>query len=127
MKWDEMTFALTPTDSMYQSIAKKGEPFAKGKIIPYQPLALYPSATVLNYGQGIFEGIKAFRTSKERIVVFRPQANGVRLNKGAKRFVMSEVPEDVFMHAIDSVIQANGHWVPPLDKFVSYLRIVTCV
>ncbi len=47
MEWDSLTFALTPTDNMYVSKATKGEAFSKGEIVPYGPLALYPSATVL--------------------------------------------------------------------------------
>ena len=30
-------------------------------VLKYGPIQLEPSATVLNYGQGIFEGIKALR------------------------------------------------------------------
>lgn len=31
-----------------------------------------PAAGVLNYGQGVFEGMKAYRTVAGRIVLFRP-------------------------------------------------------
>jgi branched-chain amino acid aminotransferase len=46
--------------------------WAPGKLQPYGPLQLSPAAGVLNYGQGIFEGMKAYRTVKGRIVLFRP-------------------------------------------------------
>jgi len=117
-----MSFALTPTDFMYVSTCKDGETFSKGKIVPYAPLQLYPSSTVLNYGQGLFEGLKAFRTEKGRAVVFRPQENSKRMNSGAKRFLMPEVPQQVFMEAVDEVVKQNSHWIPPMGKGALYLR-----
>ena len=35
-----------------------GTPFDLGKIVPYGGISLEPAATVLNYGQGAFEGMK---------------------------------------------------------------------
>jgi hypothetical protein len=46
--------------------------WAAGSLQPYGPLSLSPAAGVLNYGQGIFEGMKAYRTVAGRIVLFRP-------------------------------------------------------
>jgi len=43
---------------MYLAHTKKGEPFRKGALVPYGPLPLEPASTILNYGQGIFEGLK---------------------------------------------------------------------
>jgi len=120
--WESMSFSLTPTDYMYISTCKEGETFKKGNILPYGPLQLYPSASVLNYGQGLFEGIKAFRTEKNRVVIFRPQENGIRMNAGARRFLMPEVPSDVFLDGLSDVVRKNSHWIPPSGKGALYLR-----
>lgn len=109
---------------MYVSETTKGVPFPKGSLRPYGPLSLEPAATVLNYGQGLFEGAKAFRTAKNRIVLFRPHENSKRLNYGASKFVMPPVPEEVFMHGVDEVVRANSQWVPPVDQGALYLRPV---
>jgi len=122
VNWDDLSFSLTPTDYMYIATTERGKPFSNGLIQPYGPIPLYPSATVLSYGQGIFEGLKAFRTKLDRIVVFRPKDNSKRFNEGAKRFLMSEVPTDVFLHGVDSIVKANAHWVPPAEKGALYLR-----
>ncbi len=37
-----------------------------------------PAAGVLNYGQGLFEGMKAYRTVAGRIVLFRPDQVGAQ-------------------------------------------------
>ena len=50
---------------MFKSVCKQNEKWENGSIIPYGNIELSPAANVLNYGQGAFEGIKAFRTSKK--------------------------------------------------------------
>jgi branched-chain amino acid aminotransferase len=81
-----------------------------------------PSATVLNYGQGLFEGIKAYRTEKGRIVLFRPQKNGQRLGDGARRLMMPVVPQQLFLEACALVVKENAEWVPPVGAGALYLR-----
>ena len=63
--WDSLTFSLTPTDTMYITNAEMGEPWMPGELIPYGDMKISPAAGVLNYGQGLFEGMKAYRTSKD--------------------------------------------------------------
>lgn len=64
---------------------------------PYGPISLLPSAQVLNYGQAIFEGMKAQRTESGSIVVFRPTCNAERMRNGAERMSMQAPPEDLFV------------------------------
>ena len=78
--WDSLTFSLTPTDTMYITNAEMGEPWMPGELIPYGDMKISPAAGVLNYGQGLFEGMKAYRTSKDRVVFFRPEENGAECN-----------------------------------------------
>ncbi len=59
---------------------------SKIEVKPYGPLSLEPSATIINYGQGLFEGVKAYRTVNDRIVVFRPEKNSDRLASGARAY-----------------------------------------
>ncbi len=37
---------------------------------------------VLNYGQSVFEGMKAQRSARGRIVLFRPEENAARMRAG---------------------------------------------
>jgi len=88
----------------------------------YGPLSLEPAATILNYGQGIFEGIKAYRTDKGRIVLFRPQKNAQRLADGARRLLMPPVPTQLFLEACSLAVRENADWVPPAGQGALYLR-----
>jgi len=93
-----------------------------GGIEPYGPLQMMPSAQVLNYGQAIFEGMKAQRSEKGRIVIFRPDRNAARMHDGAERMSMYPVPHEVFIQAIEEVVRANAQYVPPSGKGALYLR-----
>ena len=119
IEWDSLTFSLTPTDTMYLTETTATEPWMPGSLRPYGPISMSPAAGVINYGQGLFEGMKAFRTSSGRVVFFRPEENARRMQRGADRLKMPPVPESIF---IDAVEQANIQWLPPTGKGAMYVR-----
>jgi branched-chain amino acid aminotransferase len=76
-------------------------------IQPYGNLSMPPSAQVLNYGQALFEGMKALRTADDRVVLFRPLMNAQRMRAGAARMCMAELPEQLFLEGITELVRAN--------------------
>ncbi|CAB9504546.1 Branched-chain amino acid aminotransferase [Seminavis robusta] len=91
-------------------------------LVPLGDLQLSPTATVLNYGQALFEGLKACRRPDGSIAIFRPDKNAQRMAQGAERFCMPVVPERTFLHAVDAVVRENAAWVPPHGQGALYLR-----
>lgn len=85
------------------------------------PFAIDPAAAVLHYAQEIFEGMKAYRTAEGRVVLFRPDENARRFNESAKRMAMPEIPETLFLEAIDKLIKADAKWIPEGEGSL-YLR-----
>ena len=85
-------------------------------------ISLHPAATILNYGQGIFEGLKAFRRADGTVALFRPDANAQRFSEGAKRLLMPPIPTSTFVTACDEVVRANARWIPPHSQGALYLR-----
>ncbi|EKX44262.1 hypothetical protein GUITHDRAFT_159741 [Guillardia theta CCMP2712] len=100
----------------------EGAGWGKAEVKPYGPLEISPRAGVLNYGQGVFEGMKAQRTEDGRIVIFRPDKNARRVRYGCERLCMPPVPEDTFVESIKSCVLANANWVPPCGKGSLYIR-----
>ncbi len=96
----------------------------KGELVPFGDISLSPAAGVLNYGQGAFEGTKAFRSAQDRVVLFRPDKNAERMSLSAKRLVMPDIPKATFIHAVESVVKDNGDYVPPYRKGSLYIRPV---
>ena len=121
--WDNLGFGLVETSFMYRTECAIDGEWTKGTVVPYGNLSMHPSAAVLNYGQGIFEGMKAFRTAgSDDVVVFRPDQNAARFAEGAGRMSMPPVPADVFIDAVKKCVSANREWVPPEGKGSLYLR-----
>ncbi len=88
----------------------------------YAPLVLDPSAMVLHYGQAIFEGLKAYRQADGGVAVFRPEENAARFNRSAARLAMPELPEELFLEAVDQLVDLDREWVPTAEGQSLYLR-----
>ncbi len=124
VEWDELSFSLTPTRSMYMAECDLGGEWRPGELIPFGDLSISPAAGVLNYGQGVFEGMKAYRSAKDRIVLFRPERNARRFQASAERLCIPPLPEEIFMNAVLSTVGDNIDFVPPLGKGSLYIRPV---
>ncbi|HEY0830438.1 MAG TPA: branched-chain amino acid aminotransferase [Candidatus Dormibacteraeota bacterium] len=88
----------------------------------YAPLELDPAVTVLHYAQAVFEGLKAFRQADGGIAAFRPDAHAARFRRSARRLALPELPESVFIEAIDRLMGVDGEWVPSAPEQSMYLR-----
>lgn len=88
---------------------------------PREPIALDPAAAVLHYGQEIFEGLKAYRLGDGAIALFRPEQNARRFQASAARLAMPELPEAVFLQAVEELIKADAAWIPASEGSL-YLR-----
>src|SRR5215472_14346951 len=92
------------------------------RIEPYGPITLDPAAQVFHYGQEIFEGLKAYTQADGSVAAFRPHANAARLNRSAIRLAMPELPESLFVRAIELLVRQDRAWVPAADGHSLYLR-----
>lgn len=100
----------------------------KPKIIPYGPVELDPSARVFHYGQSVFEGMKAYRGSDDKVWLFRPLENIRRLNNSAKRMAIPEFPEDIFLVALQKLLILEKEWIavgPGKSLYIRPLIIAT--
>ncbi len=92
------------------------------RVQPYGPISLDPAAAVLHYGQEIFEGIKAYRHADGSVHTFRPDRNGRRLQRSARRLALPELPVPYFIQSLRELIAVDGDWVPAGDDQSLYLR-----
>lgn len=122
LDWDSLGFGLVHTDYMYTSKCARGESFTEGELVPFGNIEISPSAGVLNYGQGLFEGLKAYRTVDGKILLFRPEENGTRMMMGAERMCMPSPSVDQFVEAVKATVLANQRWIPPPGKGSLYIR-----
>ncbi|XP_048227343.1 branched-chain-amino-acid aminotransferase 2, chloroplastic isoform X2 [Ricinus communis] len=107
---------------MYLMKCAKDGSFVQGQLSRYGNLELSPSAGVLNYGQGLYEGTKAYRKEDGRLLLFRPDQNAIRMQMGADRMCMPCPSIDQFVDAVKQVAFSNKRWVPPPGKGTLYIR-----
>uniref|UniRef100_A0A0D9ZP50 Branched-chain-amino-acid aminotransferase n=1 Tax=Oryza glumipatula TaxID=40148 RepID=A0A0D9ZP50_9ORYZ len=120
--WETLGFQPVPTDFMYVMRCSEEGVFTKGELVPYGPIELNPAAGVLNYGQGLLEGLRAHRKEDGSVLLFRPDENALRMRVGADRLCMPAPSVEQFLEAIKLTILANKRWVPPTGKGSLYIR-----
>lgn len=113
--FDSLGFEFIPTKTMFFSDYKNGK-WDTGKLVPFGNFEISPAACILNYGQGIFEGMKALRTKNGEITLFRPELNAQRFNKSADRMLMPNYNEEEFINDIKDVVKANEEYIPPYNS-----------
>jgi branched-chain amino acid aminotransferase len=92
------------------------------RIEPYGNFSLDPATMVLHYGQGIFEGLKAYRREDDGIQLFRPGDNFDRLNHSARKLCMPEVDKDQVMAALKQLLRLEREWIPREPGTSLYIR-----
>jgi len=115
-------FGVHYTDHMVTAKYTSGQGWHDAQLRPYGPIELDPATAALHYGQEIFEGLKAYRQQDGTIACFRPLANAGRMARSAQRLAMPEVPEELFLGAIDALVRQDAAWVPEDEENSLYLR-----
>ena len=120
-KFETLQFGKHFTDHMLMADYIDGE-WKNVEIKPYAPFEVDPASAMLHYGQTIFEGIKAYKNSKDEVVIFRPDQNFIRFNVSAARMQMPQVPEWLFMEGMQQLISVEKGWIPSLPEHSLYIR-----
>ena len=97
--FNNFSFGSVFTDHMFECDYVDGK-WINPTIKPYQPISIEPSASVLHYGQAIFEGMKAYKDKNNDVWLFRPDQNFERINKSAVRMAIPEFPKELFFEAL---------------------------
>ncbi|KAF8609406.1 branched-chain amino acid aminotransferase II [Ceratobasidium sp. AG-I] len=117
-----LVFGHTFTDHMitipWHAISGWGTP----EIVPYAPLSLDPSCTVLHYAQTLFEGMKAYRDEHGKVTLFRPDMNMKRMNRSATRAALPTFNGDALLDVIKTLVKLDSHWIPKEPGHSLYIR-----
>lgn len=120
--WDNLGFNAHKTKSMFKAFYSPVTGWQKEGLVPYGDVILSPASTILNYGQGIFEGTKAYKTSKGRVVCFRIKENEKRFSISSERMCIPSLPKNLFSEAIKKVVLDNLDYLPSKDQGSLYVR-----
>jgi branched-chain amino acid aminotransferase len=117
-----LVFGRIFTDHMFVMDYITGKGWHDARVIPYQDFKLDPAAMVLHYGQGIFEGLKAYRWPGDEIYMFRSDQNWQRWNRSARRMCMPEIDPSVQVQAVEALLSLDKDWVPHSVGSSLYVR-----
>ena len=117
---DSAPFGAVFSDHMLVADYANGK-WGDPKIIPYGVQLLAAAPAVAHYGQGIFEGFKAFPRPNGGAVVFRPQANHARMARTCQRMAMPEVPASIFIDGTLALVALDRNWIPEKDGSALYI------
>lgn len=92
-------------------------------LVPTGPIPMHPGLAALQYGQEIFEGLKAYRHPDGSVWLFRPEMNAARFARSATRMAMPPLPVEAFLDSVVELVAHNLDWVPdPAGEASMYLR-----
>ena len=92
------------------------------RIEPFHSFSLHPATMALHYGQAIFEGMKASKSTDGTPMLFRPELHAERFNFSAQRMCMPSIPEELFLEGLTKLIQIDQSWIPPIEGSALYVR-----
>jgi branched-chain amino acid aminotransferase len=118
----KLGFGSIFTDHMFNMDYNPEDGWHNPRIEPYAAINMDPATMVLHYGQGVFEGLKAFRTESGDVQLFRPTDNFKRLNNSARLLCIPEIDEAFAMDALKQLLVIEKDWVPSTQGTSLYIR-----
>jgi len=119
---NKLGFGTIFTDHMFNMDYSVEKGWHNPRIEPYGPISMDPSTMVLHYGQGVFEGLKAYRNKNGGIQLFRPQENFKRLNHSNRKLCIPELDEAFALGALKQLLTVEQEWVPSQPGTSLYIR-----
>ena len=118
----KLGFGTIFTDHMFNMDYNPQEGWHNPRIEPYASIDMDPATMVLHYGQGVFEGLKAFRTDSGDVQLFRPKDNFKRMNNSSRLICIPEIDETFALDALKQLLVIEKDWVPITPGTSLYIR-----
>lgn len=119
---DKLSFGTIFTDHMFNMDYNPEKGWHNARIEPYHQMSMDPATMVLHYGQAVFEGLKAYRTTKDIIQLFRPKDNFARLNRSCRFLCIPPIDEAFALNALKELLTIEKDWIPKAPQTSLYIR-----
>jgi branched-chain amino acid aminotransferase len=121
LDFNNIPFGKTFSDHMFIVDYADGE-WRDAQIVPFGNTSLHPANLAIHYGQSFFEGMKASKMLDGTPALFRTDMHIQRLNASARRLCMPELPYELFIQALETLIDIDRDWIPPAEGSTLYIR-----
>ncbi len=118
----ELGFGKYFTDYLFTMRYESGRGWHSPRIEPNEPLAFDLASSVFHYGQGVFEGMKAFLQPDGSVAIFRPEENWARMERSCERLCIPPVPADLAEEGLEELIRLERDWIPRGEGTALYIR-----
>jgi branched-chain amino acid aminotransferase len=118
----KLSFGTLFTDYMFNMDYNPQDGWHNPRIELYASIDMDPATMVLHYGQGVFEGLKAYRTDTGSVQLFRPRDNFKRMNNSSRLLCIPEIDENFVLHALKELLTIEKDWVPGASGTSLYIR-----
>ncbi|APH04790.1 branched-chain amino acid aminotransferase [Bacillus weihaiensis] len=119
---EQLEFGRIFTDHMFVMDYSPQKGWHDARIEPFEPITLSPASMVFHYGQTVFEGLKAYRTSDDKVLLFRPEKNMERLNLSNERLCIPEIDGEFVIEALKKLVSIDKEWIPTTEGTSLYIR-----
>lgn len=119
--FENLVFGRQFADHMFVADYSEGE-WGDFRIVPFADFSLHPATSALHYGQALFEGLKAELDADNNPIIFRPEKNWERMNISAERMAMPSISKELFMTALNKLIEIDRSWIPSAKDSSLYIR-----
>jgi branched-chain amino acid aminotransferase len=119
--WDNIVFGEVFSDHMLVLDYKNGA-WQDPEILPFGNLSLSPATSAIQYGQSIFEGMKATKSESGDVFLFRPEMNAKRFRESCERMCMPVLPEAMFVELVRTLVDIERDWISTKTDYSLYLR-----
>ncbi|KAI9706272.1 MAG: hypothetical protein M1820_004847 [Bogoriella megaspora] len=109
----ESVATKTCTDHMVTCSWHSTHGWSAPQLVPYGPLSIMPSASVLHYATECFEGMKLYRGYDGKLRLFRPLLNCRRMLKSTARIALPGFNPEELLKLIIRLCAVDGpKWLP---------------
>lgn len=121
--WESLGFCQCFTDRIFQMKYSQDDGWTDAKIMSFDDAVKVDlNSTVLHYGQGIFEGLKAFKQANGDTAIFRLDSHLDRMKRSARRMAMPNIDIETLAEGIKQLVQLEKDWVPDSPGCALYIR-----
>ena len=119
---ERLLFGTALTDHILEIDWSESSGWKAPEINPYHPFSMDPASSVFHYGTECFEGMKAFRTAKDQIILFRPEDNMKRMRSSSAAVGLPDFSPDEFLACIKELLKIDQSWIPSQKGYSIYIR-----
>jgi len=121
-QWDNLGFQIRNMNGYVKFTHSNGK-WDEGVFVPAPYILLHINSGALHYGVSVFEGLKAFNCKDGKVRLMSPDLNADRMQRGARKLRMPEVPTEMFVNGVKEAIKRNAEFVPPYGHSAAlYIR-----